>query len=424
MAEMPMPKMGDAMEEGTIVQWLKAEGDPVKEEEPLAEIETEKSTVQIVSFETGILSRILVKEGETVPVGAPIALIQAEGETTAPAEPAEAPAAAKAPAAKVPAAVAAGSASTAPPPVVERHQPEVRAQNPVQERLRVSPLARRLAEEGGVDLARIAGTGPSGRILEADIREHLKAAPEPAVPAPHPAPAPAPVGPPAAGDDDREMSRIRKVIARRMTESKQTVPHFYITVDVDMKEALALRKRLNEREGGTPITITDMILKACAAALARVPAANASALGDKVRFHSRINLGLAVAIDQGLVVPVLNDCQSKSLTQIAADTRPLVQRAREGKLQPQEMTGATFTISNLGMFDVDSFVAIVNPPEAAILAVGSIEERPVAKDGVVVVSPRMKMTLSADHRVLDGAVAAQFTQQLKRLLQTPLDLLE
>lgn len=220
------------------------------------------------------------------------------------------------------------------------------------------------------------------------------------------------------------MGRIRKIIARRMTESKQTVPHFYITIDVDMRAALDLRQQLNQREGRPSVSITDLILKACALALQRVPAANVSAAGDKIRYHKQVNLGIAVAMEDGLIVPVLHDCQAKSLSQIAQESKPLIERARQGKVTPQELSGATFTISNLGMFDVESFVAIVNPPEAAILAVGSIEERPVVKEGAVVVSPRMKMTLSADHRALDGAVAAQLTQQLKRLLQNPLDLLE
>lgn len=390
-----MPKLGDTMEEGTVARWLKKPGDPVREGEAIAEIETEKSVMEMYAYESGTLTEIYLPEGKTVPVGTPIAYLRTADE---PAEPPAVPQQITPPAQEAPAP----TAPTTPP-----RKPG--------ERIKASPLARRLAEAENVDLSILSGTGPGGRIIEADVRDYLASrAAEPKRIPPEPAPA-----------EVKPLSTLRRTIARRMTQSKQSVPHFYVTIEIDMKAASDLRRELNALEGDRPkITFTDMLVKAAAVALARVPQVGQQYVDEGVRTAPGANIGVAVALEDGLIVPVVRNCESKTLLSIARETKELVERARQGKLQPNEYSGGTITISNLGMFEVESFAAIVNPPEAAILAVGSITDVPAVVDGQVAIRPRMKVTISADHRVLDGAVAARYLQEFKRALEQPLCLLE
>ncbi|MDR7401530.1 MAG: dihydrolipoamide acetyltransferase family protein [Armatimonadota bacterium] len=395
MAEVIMPKMGDAMTEGRIVRWKKRPGEPVARGDPLAEIETDKVNVDIEAEEAGVLLQILVEEGQSAPVGAPIAIIGAAGEeiptaAARPSPPAAAPAPAPAPAAPSPA-----------PPVPAG----VRA-----ERVKASPLARKLAEEHGIDLTQVRGTGPGGRITREDVEAAIAAAARPAAPAP------------AADYEVLPLTRIRQTIARRMTESTQQAPHFYITMEVVMDEALRLRQHLNQALGATPpVSVNDLVLKAVALALRAHPALNSALVEGAIRRYRRVNLAVAVALPEGLIAPVVHDCDRLSLTEIAARTTELGERARSGRLRPEDYEGGTFTVSNLGMFgDVDSFAAIINPPHAGILAVGRALPRPVVRDGQIVPATTMKVTLSADHRVTDGAEAARFLAEVKRLLENPL----
>lgn len=407
MGQLTMPKLGDTMEEGTVVRWLKKPGDTVREGEVIAEIETEKSVMEMTAFESGVLTEILLPEGQTVPVGTPIAYLRTEGE----AEPAPA---AEPPSAKKPEQTKA--AEPAPPPK------PAETERTVGERLKASPLARRLAQAEGVDLSQLRGTGPGGRILGADVKEFLAARGKTAERA---APAAEPLVVAEKPEQLVQPSRMRRTIARRMVQSKQTVPHFYVTVEVDMKAAGELRTSLNALEGERPkITFTDMIVKAAAIALTKVPQAGTQYQEEGLKPPSGMHIGIAVALDDGLVVPVLRDADKKTLLSIAHETKELAERARQGKLKPDEYSGGVLSISNLGMFDVESFSAIINPPEAAILAVGSILEVPAVVNGEITIRPRMKVTMSADHRVLDGVVAAKFLQEFKRALEQPLSLLE
>ncbi|MFQ5848485.1 MAG: dihydrolipoamide acetyltransferase family protein [Candidatus Methylomirabilales bacterium] len=405
--EVVMPKMGYDMTEGTIVRWRKQERQEVTRGEIIAEVETTKVTVEVEAYGSGVLRKILVAEGQTVPVGQVIAVIADRDEA-------------------IP-----GFVETAAPSVGEAGKPEVEpaavAVSPKEEggaRIVASPVARRIAREQGVDLQRIRGTGPGGRIVKDDVEIFL--AHRPAA-IPRPAPVPVAAAPRAALHDipheERDLSRIRQTIARRMAESKQGAPHFYVTSEIDMTEALKLRQGLNALlKDGTKISVTDMLVKAAAKTLEEFPEANASFADGKLRVYQQINIGIAVALDQGLVTPVIPDCGNKPLSQIAQEAKGLVERARAGRLRPEDFTAGTFTISNLGMFDVEEFVAIINPPEAAILAVGSVNPKPVVVEGEVKVADRMRVTLSADHRVLDGVVAARFLQRLKVFLEQPLHL--
>lgn len=440
MAEITMPKMSDTMEEGKVIRWLKHQGDQVTEGEPIAEIETDKANVEMEAFEPGILKDILVKEGDTVPVGATIATIEAPGTAAAPAAPPQEVVSAgeqpQIPSQQAPEPFSSDQVplATAPPPP-EAAQPapqkvEKPAEAPEGERIKASPLARKMAEERSIDLSTVHGTGPNGRIVEADIEGYTKqAAPEaPRAPAPQaapPQPAPKPAGPRAeVPSEERELSKMRKTIAHRMAQSKQTVPHFYVTVDIAMDRASMVRDELNSMDGDRPkISFTDMIIKASALTLKEFPNINASYHEDKLLVHKEINVGMAVALDDGLVVPVIHDADQKDLRDIASDTKGLAERARAGSGLMSDYTGGTFTVSNLGMFDVEEFSSIINPPEAASLAVGTITDTPVVVDGELTVSKRMKATLSADHRVMDGAVAAKFMQALKKKLEAPISLL-
>jgi pyruvate dehydrogenase E2 component (dihydrolipoamide acetyltransferase) len=434
-----MPKLSDAMETGKVIQWMKKEGEPVKGGDVIAEIETDKANVELEAFGSGVLRKILVPPGGQVPVGELIGIIadpadDVSGVAGAPVGPG--PAASPAPAPTAPIATVPATETYRSVPattVVVPAAPAVAAAPsvPVGARVKASPLARKVAGQAGVDLRLIHGSGPGGRIVRRDV-EAAVAAPRTAGPSPArlpqvpaaPAPAAFVIPPrPEAEHEDVALSAIRAAIAKRMPLSKAPVPHFYVTAEVAMDRAWALREELNRLEGQPKVSVNDLIIKACALALRRNPGVNASFEGQAIRMHHRAHIGVAVALDQGLITPVLRDCDVKPLAQIAVEARDLAERARGGKVRVPEMTGATFSVSNLGMFDVEEFSAIINPPEGAILAVGSVVEKPVVEGGEVRVGRRVKLTLSCDHRVMDGAMGARFLQDVKRLLQEPLRLL-
>jgi pyruvate dehydrogenase E2 component (dihydrolipoamide acetyltransferase) len=437
-----MPKMGDGMEEGTLLRWLKSVGDQVDAGDPIAEIETDKVALEIEAAESGYLIQTLVTEGQTVPIGTAIAQIGAEGEAPAEAAPAaaapaaEAPKAEAAPAQEAPTPVAEPVAASAPAPAPQAEAAPAAPATPARadgEKLRASPLVKRLAAEHDIDLSGIPGTGPGGRIVKDDLAPYLTGArPKPATstqPAAAPAAAPAPVAASAEGGArpagvPREMSRIRRTTGKRMTEAKDTIPHFYVVSEVDMTEARAFREMINSEieEKDSKVSFNDLVVKAAALALRDFPNLNASLEGDQLYDHANIDINIAVAIENGLIAPFLADADKLSLGTIARMTKDLAGRAREGGLLPEEYQGGTFTISNLGMFDVSEFVAIINPPQAAILAIGSIGEVPVIRDGELAVAYKMKITLSADHRISDGAEVARFLQAVKGYLEKPLRL--
>ena len=419
MPEVIMPKMGDAMEEGTLLQWLKQDGETVSVGDVIAEIETDKSNVEIEAEDAGVL-HTQAQPGAVVPVGKAIAVIGDDVKAVSVA-PASAPAAASQPKSSVPAASPAAKSSNG------------------TSRLKASPLARSVAKQRGVDIAQIKGTGPQGRIIEADVLAFAGSAP---VTAPALSTAVQPDLPPAQATPARpqqradttpapltaptDLSAMRKVIARRMVESKTTIPHFYLTAEVDMAEAMALREKLNAYdETLTKITLNDMVVKASALALAKFPAVNATFKDDKIYPGAGIHVGIAVALDDGLIVPVVRDADALPLRKLAGASKGLVKKARDKKLAPSEYSGGTFTVSNLGPFDMENFIAIIDPAQGAILAVASILKKPVVlADDTIAVRPRMNVTFSGDHRVMDGATGAKFLQELKRLLQNPLSLLE
>lgn len=436
MSTVIMPKMGDGMEEGTLLRWLKSVGDQVDAGDPIAEIETDKVALEIEAAESGYLIQTMVDEGQTVPIGTAIAQIGAEGEAPAEAAPAaEAPKVEAVPAQEAPAAapaaepVAASAPASAPQAEAAPAAP-VRAEG---EKLRASPLVKRLAAEHDIDLSGIPGTGPGGRIVKDDLAPYLTGArPKPvsaAAPAPAETPAPARVAASTEGGARpagvaREQSRIRKTTAKRMIEAKQVIPHFYVVSEVDMTEARAFREMINSEieEKESKVSFNDLVVKAAALALRDFPNLNASLEGDTLYDHANIDINFAVAIENGLIAPFLADTDKLSLGTIARMTKDLAGRARDGGLLPEEYQGGTFTISNLGMFDVSEFVAIINPPQAAILAIGSISEVPVIKDGELAVAYKMKITVSADHRISDGAEVARFLQAVKGYLEKPLRL--
>ena len=406
-----MPKLSDTMEEGRILRWLKQEGDSVETGQTLAEVETDKATVEMEAYTNGVLRKLVASPGETVKVGEIIAVIGGKDEdisallgTSAAARPA--PARPPAPSAAPPSR----PASAAPAPARAAAPTPAAAQEAGSRALRASPLALRMAAESGVDLGGLRGTGPQGRVIKRDIEAALARAQ--AVPPAAPAPAP-------AGEEQQvELSSMRRTIAKRLVQSKAPVPHFYLTVDVAAERLWDAYRAL--REENYPISLNDVIIKASAAALRRHPEINASFGGDHVTYYSRIHIGVAVAIDDGLITPVIRDADTKPLTAIAAEAKALADRARDRQLQPNEYTGATFSISNLGMMGIEEFSAIINPPEAAILAVGAVREVPVVEAGQVKIGRRMKLTLSVDHRVADGAQGARFLGTLKRMLENPL----
>jgi pyruvate dehydrogenase E2 component (dihydrolipoamide acetyltransferase) len=406
-----MPKMGDAMEEGTLIRWLKHEGDTVQEGEPIAEIATDKATVEIEAPVSGVLRGIRVAENAVVPVNTPLAYILQEGESL----PADGDGKASAP------PDAAAAPQPAPTAVAAAPKP---APTPTdgEERVLASPLARKIAAEHGIDLRQVQGTGPNGRIVVRDVLAYLETRPATVAPTPAPPPMPAPAVAAAPVEARVETpNRLRQITAQRTTEAHQTIPHFYLTMEIDMEEALALRQRLNQLDESLRVSINDLIVKACAVAIEQHPIVNASYQNGQIVHPNGIHIGIAVAVEQGLLVAVLKHCEGKSLRRIAQESQTLIQKAREGKLLPDEMTGNTFTVSNLGMFGIEQFTAIINPPASAILAVGATKRVPVVQeDGTIVARQRMKVTLSCDHRVLDGAVGAQFLQTLKQVLENPL----
>ncbi|MEO1259671.1 MAG: pyruvate dehydrogenase complex dihydrolipoamide acetyltransferase [Bacteroidota bacterium] len=423
-----MPRMSDTMEEGNIVAWHKKEGEAVEPGDLLAEIETDKATMDFESLWEGHLLHIAVKEG-AVPVEGIIAVIGDKGEdwkaalesekasSNGHSEPAASEEAAKA--APAPAAAAVAEVETAIPAVTHDTS-----------RIMASPLAKSIAREAGVDLKAVTGSGENGRIIKRDIEAFIEAKPA-AAPAPAAKPAKeAPTAPavPAfnfgGGEafEDKPVSQMRKVIARRLGESKFSAPHFYLTVEINMDKAVEMRPKLNEISP-VKISFNDLVVKASAVALQQHPAVNSSWLGDKIRFNQHINIGVAVAVDEGLLVPVIRHANMKSLSQINQEVRVMAGKARERKLQPDEMSGNTFTISNLGMFGIEEFTAIINPPDACILAVSSIVKKPIVKGDEIVPGNMMKVTLSCDHRVVDGATGAKFLQTLKGILEEPVRLM-
>jgi pyruvate dehydrogenase E2 component (dihydrolipoamide acetyltransferase) len=396
--EIKLPRLGQGMESGTIVKWLKSEGDTVKKGEPLYELDTDKVTQEVEADASGVLLKIAIAEGE-VPVGQTIAVIGEQGEQVEIAdESGQEPVAERA-------AVAAE-----PEPVQQVGQAVSSTTNG---RVKASPLARRIARERGIDLATIAGTGPEGRVVAEDV-ERAAAGATPLAPAPEPMPLPA-----AAEVEVEQLSSMRKTIARRLTEAWQA-PVFQLGVTVDMGRALEVRRRLVDlqREGAKP-TVSDLITKVCAMALMRHRDVNALYRGDTIELYPTANIGIAVAIPKGLVVPVIRGCERKTIAEIAAARADLVERARSGKLQQADLDGGTFTISNLGMFGIERFIAVLNPPQAAILAVGATQEKPVVVDGQVVVRERMEITLTCDHRAVDGATGAEFLREVKSFLEEP-----
>lgn len=402
-----MPKLGFDMAEGTLVRWVKLEGETVNKGDILAEIETDKATVEVESSFAGVVHKHLVEQGSVVPVGTPIAIIAAPGEqvedipTTQPAQ--EVPAQAQTP-------------QTAPAAPVQPAATPTAPAGPV----KASPLARRMATEQGLDIHTLRGSGPGGRIVKRDVENALKS-----IPASIPI---KPANPPAQmtstaiqGDETVPVDRLRAAIGRRMVESKQQVPHFYVTHACRVDELMSLRKKINSTlPEGEKISVNDFIIKAAGLALRRYPNLNASLNGDVILRHGDVNVGVAVAIPGGLLTVVNRNTDQKPLRVISREVREMVTRARDGKVRPDDIEGSTFSISNLGMFDVDSFVAIINPPEAAILAVGSVQEVPVVEDGQIKPGMVLKITLSADHRITDGAEAAQFLQAMAEYLENPL----
>ena len=439
-----MPKLSDAMESGKIIKWLKKEGDRIQGGDILAEVETDKADVEMEAFGAGVLRKILVPAGETAAIGALIGVIAEPGDdigalvasaaaggagagsdaqkTPLRAEPASAPPTPAAPPASRPAPATPTSAPAAPvarPAAVVSAPAAVPAglgQGTPGGRVKASPLAKKIAAQTGVDLRLIQGSGPGGRIIRRDV----EAAGSSAAPA---AAAALPAAVAGAEFEDVPLTQIRAAIARRMPLSKAPVPHFYVTSEVAMDQAWELREQLNALEGQPKISVNDLVIRACALALLKHPGVNASLQGDAIRVFHRAHIGIAVALEDGLITPVLRDCQAKPLAQIAVEARDLVERARNRKLRAQELSGATFSISNLGMFDVTEFSAIINPPEGAILAVGSVRRVPVVDDAGLGVGRRMMLTISCDHRVMDGAMGARFLQDVKRLLEEPLRLL-
>ncbi|ASO19891.1 pyruvate dehydrogenase E2 component (dihydrolipoamide acetyltransferase) [Actinoalloteichus hoggarensis] len=437
MTEIQMPRLSDTMEEGVISAWVKQEGDTISRGDVVAEIETDKAVMELEAYDDGVLEKILVPAGELVPIGATIGLL-GDGSGSASAAPA-------APSTTAPegtgaaesAAAAESTDQTEAPADVSSAAPRVdQAPTPAGSRPRSSPLARKIAREAGIDLDTVAGSGPRGRIVRADVDAAVaaKQSADAAAPAQQaePTETAAPSAPRtgiAADTEDVEeipLSGIRRVAAKRLTESKQQAPHFYLTSAVDVTELLGFRADLTAKvqaAGGPKVSINDLLVKAVATALRANPTVNVSFAGDKILQHKRIHLGIAVAIESGLVVPVLRDADRKSVSELASEAREKAGRAREGRLKTDEMTGGTFTISNLGMFGIEEFAAVINPPEAAILAVGAVrDELRLRAEGKNKVEVRkiMRITLSADHRAVDGAVGAVFLQQLTALLEDPI----
>ena len=412
-----LPKLSPTMEEGTLVAWIKKEGDEVEVDDLLAEVETDKATMEFRSFDRGVLLKILVPEGETLEPDVPVAIVGKAGEdisdllTQVATRSASAPGAAAAAvtesvAAAVTESVAATQSAAESAPGAES------ASAAVSGRVLSSPLVRRLARERSIDLGSVLGSGPHGRIVKRDVESYAGGA----LPA---------VGGERLAPRVAKASSMRRTIARRLTESMQTVPHYYLTVDVDIAPLSAARKAMNAEleAAGRKVSLNDLIIKAAAVALRRVPEVNASWMGKEIHYHQVVDISIAVAVEEGLMTPVIRDADRKGIAQIADEVRDLAARARDKKLQPEEMTHGTFSISNLGMFGIEEFAAVINPPEGAILAVGTVRNEPVVQDEVIVPGRRMRFTMSCDHRVIDGATGAKFMAAFKRIVESPLNML-
>ncbi|HEX6689217.1 MAG TPA: dihydrolipoamide acetyltransferase family protein [Solirubrobacterales bacterium] len=427
MTDIVMPRLSDSMEEGTVLQWLKAVGDEIAVGDELVEIETDKANMAYESDLAGTLSEILVQEGETVSIGTPIARVgeaAADEQGTSESRPAG-PVGAGDPPPPAVAEASSGEVPPTPPPAGE--EPETAAPTAEPEapangdghRVKASPLARRLASEQGLDLSQLHGSGPGGRIVKADVESASPVA----------GPAAEPSGPSSVSPETakgqvtyEDLSKLQSTIARRMAESKATAPHFYLRATVDMSQAVEGRRKLKAlaAEDSVVPSFNDMVVKACALALREHPRANGAYRDGRFELYSRVNVGVAVAAKDALVVPTLFDADRKGLRQLALESRELAQRVRDGQITPPELSGATFTVSNLGMYGIDGFSAVINPPQAAILAVGAIEERPVVRNGEIATAHLMQVDLACDHRILYGAPAAEFLARIRALLEEPL----
>ena len=402
-----MPKLSDTMEEGVIAKWNVEEGDKVSSGDVIAEVETDKATMEVEVFDDGTILKILAHEGDAIPLGGLMAVVGEEGEDIS----------------EIIEEAESGQEPEKTEVEEEKEEKSKEKKESAKEekssesstsdngRIKASPLARKMAEDKGIDLNHVEGSGPEGRIIKRDIEDYEPAA----------APA-AQIQYTSEEDEDVKISQMRKTIARRLAESKFTNPHFYETIDIDMEHAIEARNRLNEISE-VKISFNDIVVKACAAALRQHPYVNSSWMDDVIRQHGDVNIAVAVAIEEGLMTPVINHADKKNLRQISTETRELAGLAKDRKLQPEQMEGSTFTVSNLGMFGIEEFTAIINPPNVCILAVGAIRDVPVVKDGEVVPGKRMKVTLSSDHRVVDGAKAADFLNTLRELLENPLSML-
>jgi len=459
-----LAKLSPTMEEGTIVKWNKKEGDVIKQGDVLAEIETDKANMEMESQANGVLRKILVQAGGKAPIGALIGVIAEPNEDIGPmlakagaaAKPAAAPSAAPAPAAQPAPAPAAAAPAPAPGPAAAAPSPAPAAPAPAPApaaaapapapapaapapaasapapreasgdagRVKASPLARSMAASKNIDLSSVSGSGPNGRIIKRDIDAWsgpARSASSAGAPASAPAARPAAPVPSIAPGTELPLSNMRKVIAKRLSESKFTAPHFYVTMEIDMDGAVDLREQLKRLED-VKVSFNDLVVKACAKALTRFPMVNASWTGESIKTHPEVHIGVAVAIADGLIVPVVRNADRKSVVEISQEVRDLATRAKDRKLKPEEFTGSTFSISNMGMFDVTEFTAIINPPEVAILAVGAVKKMPVVDGDDIRVGHRMRVTMSSDHRVVDGALAAQFLNEVRRLLESPVSL--
>ena len=426
-----MPALSPTMTEGTLARWLKAEGDTIKAGDVIAEIETDKATMEVEAVDEGVLGKILVADGtQGVAVNAPIAVLVAKGEavpaSAAPAPAPAAPASAPSPAAATPAPATAAPAA-APAPAARGN-----GQDAGGGRQFVSPLARRMAQQAGLDLSGLTGTGPHGRIVKADVEAALHAAPT-AAPAPAPAMAPAaraPAPAPVITAPHRLVpnSTMRKVIARRLTEAKRDIPHFYVSMDIEIDALLKLREELNARSpkdgpGAFRLSVNDLIIKAAAVTLRRIPKVNASYTEDNVILYDDVDISVAVSIPDGLITPIVRKADQKGLAAISTEMKDLGARAKAGKLKPEEFQGGGFSISNMGMFGVSNFAAVINPPQAAILAVAAGQQRPVVKNGALAIATVMTCTLSVDHRVVDGALGAEWLASFKAVVEDPMSLM-
>ncbi len=420
--ELRMPQMGYDMEEGTVVKWLVQEGETVKRNAPVAEIETDKAVVEFETETEGTILKILASEGSVIPVGQTIAVVGAEGEEFTITEPPQ---------------INGNSGNQETPPTekvqVEEKQPAQQTQSPPESTpIIASPIARKLAEEMGISLSKISGSGPNGRITKTDVEnfevtnnENISTDSLPIQQIPESKPQPSSeASSPIVSGEKQPLSRMRQQIARVTVKSKSEKPHFYVSAEIDMTKSMALRKQINEQLApeGVKITVNDLIVKATIETLKKFPKFNAYYHEDGIVYNDDINIAIAISDDEGLIVPAILDCGNKSLRQLSQMVKDLAQRSSNGTLSPQEYTGGTFAISNLGMYDVTSFVAIIHPPQSAVLAVGTVTEKPVVKDGEIVIGQTMVGTISADHRIVDGAEGAEFLVEVKALLENPMSM--